>query len=161
MHQCDYCNYESLYKCNVDRHEAKKHTHELNQVNHHPGQVHRPWEEHSTVQAQRQDQVPMISNHSQEYVGGTEGQFQFRLKSPKMHGNENNLKHCKLIPQIQYLQNKVNELQRENMQLLENEYASKKRKRSRPNDDEQSETMSEIDSMERYSHRTRFRRICV
>ena len=32
MYQCDYCNYESVSKFNVGRHEAKKH------------KLHRPWE---------------------------------------------------------------------------------------------------------------------
>ena len=53
----------------------------------------------------------MLSNHSQRYVGGTEGQFQYQLKTPLMEGNPH---QQSLVAQNQYLQYKVNELKCEN-----------------------------------------------
>ena len=50
MYQCEYCNYESVSKFNVKRHEAKRHKHKLNQNFQNPGQVPRPWEQQASIQ---------------------------------------------------------------------------------------------------------------
>ena len=98
MYQCDHCNYESSSKFNVKRHEAKRHKHKQNQDYQQPFQLHQPGvQQHhqhpvhvhqaSEPVHARHAQIPMLSNHSQGYVGGTEGQCQFQLKTPQMEGN--------------------------------------------------------------------------
>ena len=111
MYQCDYCNYESTSKFNVARHEAKKHNLQLKnqQQFQNPAQVHRPGEQqhhHHPVHV-HQAKAPVHVEHVHQQS---------------------------LVAQNQYLQNKINELQRENeqkTQLLQQEYASKERVRLR------------------------------
>ena len=48
MYQCDYCNYESIHKYNVTRHEKGKHRQSSNennqQIHQNSNQLHRPCE---------------------------------------------------------------------------------------------------------------------
>ena len=90
MYQCDHCNYESSSTFNVKRHGVKRHKHKQNQNYQQPFQLHQPGvqQHHQNPVHQasepvyaRHAQIPMLSNHSQGYVGGTERKFQYEIKT--------------------------------------------------------------------------------
>ena len=92
MHYCSHCDYQSNRQWDVNRHEAKRHEHKENQDYQQPFQLHQPplqqYHQHHVHVHQASEpvhathvQIPMLSNHSQGYVGGTERKFQYQIKT--------------------------------------------------------------------------------
>ena len=118
MYQCGFCNYKSIYKYNVLRHEEGKHRQNSNNNNQNSNQIQQPLEPQlKTSYMQGYPQV-QPAYHGQVVQQQPVYNEQVDHQEPVYYDKVDHTPHTQINPQTnvmvvrnQYLQNKVNELQ--------------------------------------------------